>query len=288
MDDANIELGKDVEIGTNCVFSKTNSSSTQGLIKFGDYNKIHNDCRFYISDEEFTTGDYCTFHNNTLVTGYKSCSIGHNVWVGQNSIINSTDKLKIGNNAGIGAYSKIWTHAAWGDIVEGCRLLIGMPNIECKSGAITIGDDFWGVGSITISPGVRIGNKVIALTNSLITNDIPDNTIVAGTPAKPVSIADDVKAYKKLRPDEKYKLMKKFSIDFAKTNTIEIDFDDKIKKIFLGNKQLIINCSETILEKNSDSTFFDVMKRSYTKKHNKLEIAFMRFLMDYKIRFVPE
>lgn len=281
-------LGKDVEIGSNCVFDKVRSTSNQGLIKFGDYSKIHENCQFYVSGEEFVTGDYCTIHKNTYVTGYKSCHIGHNFWAGQNSIINSTDELKIGNNCGIGAYSKIWTHAAWGDVVEGCRLLVGMPDIDCKSGAVKIGDDFWGVGQITISPGVKIGNKVIALTNSLITKDIPDNTVVAGIPAKPVSIDGDVQAYKKLNFTEKYKLMQKFATDFSKIQNITIEFDDNQKIILLGDKQLVINCSENNLNEKNDSTIFDVIKRTYTKKHKKLEIDFMRFVMDYKIRFVPK
>ena len=34
-------LGKDVEIGNNCVFDKMRSTSNQGSIKFGDYSKIH-------------------------------------------------------------------------------------------------------------------------------------------------------------------------------------------------------------------------------------------------------
>ena len=300
--DKYLDSGRGVTIGNNCVFGKTRPTSNQGLIKFGDYTTIHDNCQFYISDEHFITGDYCTFHKNILATGYKSCDIGHNVWFGQNSIINSTDSLKIGNNCGFGAYSKIWTHAAWGDVVEGCRLLVGVPDMDCKSGAITIGDDFWGVGSITISPGVTIGNKVIALTNSLITKDVPDNTVVAGTPAKPVSIDGDVSAYKKLNSDEKYQLMKKFSADFAKINKRSIDYDDEMKKISINDgpsankRQLIINCSEVSIEKDTDaqgyghpeSTFFDVLKRTYTKKHNELEVEFMKFLMDYKIRFTPE
>jgi len=281
-------LGKDVEIGNNCIFNKTKSSVNQGLIKFGDYNVIHNNCEFYISNENFTTGDYCTFHKNILATGYSSCNIGHNVWFGQNSIINSTDKLEIGNNCGFGAYSKIWTHAAWGDTVEGCRLLVGMPDIDCKKGNVTIEDDFWGVGSVTISPGIKIGKKVIALTNSLITKDIPENTIVAGSPAKPISIDGDVSAYKKLNPNEKYQLMKKFSNDFIKKKNLQIKCDDQMRKISIGENQLIINCSEDSIERNSESTFFDILKRTYTKKHNRLEIEFIRFLMDYKIRFTPE
>ena len=173
-------------------------------------------------------------------------------------------------------------------MVEGCRLLIGMPDIECKSGAVTIGDDFWGVGQITISPGVKIGNKVIALTNSLITKDIPDNTIVAGIPAKPISIDGDVQAYKKLNPTEKYNLMQKFATDFSKMQNVSIEFDDNQKTISLGDKQLIINCSENDIDEKNDSTIFDVIKRTYTKKHKKLEIDFMRFVIDYKIGFVPK
>lgn len=288
MNNNSIQLGKEVEIGNNCIFDKMKSTSKQGLIKFGDYSKIHENCQFYVSGEEFVTGDYFTIHKNTYVNGYKSCHIGHNVWVGQNSIINSTDELTIGNNCGIGAYSKIWTHAAWGDVVEGCKLLVGMPDIDCKSGAVTIGDDFWGVGQITISPGVKIGNKVVALTNSLITKDIPDNTVVAGIPAKPIQIDGDTQAYKKLNSTEKYKLMKKFSTDFSKTQNISIEFDDTQKIISLGNKQLIINCSENSINENSDSTIFDVFKRTYTKKHKKLEVDFMRFVLDYKIGFVPK
>jgi acetyltransferase-like isoleucine patch superfamily enzyme len=281
-------LGKDVEIGDNCVFDKMKSDSNQGLIKFGDYSRIHENCQFYVSGEEFVTGDYCTIHKNTYLNGYKSCHIGHNSWIGQNSIINSTDELKIGNNCGIGAYSKIWTHAAWGDAVEGCKLLVGMPDMECKSGAVTIGDDFWGVGQITVSPGVKIGNKVIALTNSLITKDIPDNTIIAGIPAKPIVVDGDVQAYKKLNSSEKYKLMKKFTSDFSKMKNIQIEFDDNLKIISLENKQLIINCSDNIIDEKNDSTFFDVIKRTYTKKHKKIEIDFMRFVLDYKIGFVPK
>lgn len=288
MNNNSIQLGKEVEIGNNCIFDKMKSTSKQGLIKFGDYSKIHENCQFYVSGEEFVTGDYFTIHKNTYVNGYKSCHIGHNVWVGQNSIINSTDELTIGNNCGIGAYSKIWTHAAWGDVVEGCKLLVGMPDIDCKSGAVKIGDDFWGVGQITISPGVKIGNKVVALTNSLITKDIPDNTVVAGIPAKPIQIDGDTQAYKKLNSTEKYKLMKKFSTDFSKTQNISIEFDDTQKIISLGNKQLIINCSENSINENSDSTIFDVFKRTYTKKHKKLEVDFMRFVLDYKIGFVPK
>lgn len=261
--------------------------SNQGTLSFGDYCAIHDNCRFYISDTEFVVGDYGTIHNNTFVTAYKSCRIGHNLWVGQNSIINVTDTLRIGNNCGIGAYSKIWTHAAFGELLLGCRIAVGLRDFKSKSGAVTIGDDFWGIGQITISPGVKIGNKVIALTHSLITKDVPDNTIVGGIPAKPIKIDDDFRGYIDLSETEKYDLMKKFAIQFSQIKRVQIQYDDRLKKIILGNNEIVIKCGN-INENYPNTTYFDIIKRTYTKKHNPLERQFMKFVLDYKARFIPD
>lgn len=284
-----VKVGKNVSIGNNCTFSKILPESEQGKFTFGDYCSIHDDCRFYVSDADFIVGDYGTIHNNTFVTGYKTCKIGHNAWIGQNSIINATDTLTIGNNCGIGAYSKIWTHAAWGDLILGCRIAVGLHDFESKSGKIVIGDDFWGIGQITISPGVKIGNKVIALTNSLITKDIPDNTIVGGIPAKPIEIDGDFKAYRELSESEKFDMMKKFTTIFSKLKKVKLVVDETSKTIILGNHEIVIKCTtEQFIESDSTATYFDLVKRTYTKKHNPLEREFMNFTLTYKAKFVPE
>lgn len=284
-----VHLGKDVIIGHDCIFSKMKSDTKQGRISFGDYCSVNDNCSFYMTDEEFTLGDYGIIHNNTLVKGYKKCTIGHNSWIGQNSIINSTNTLTIGNNFGIGAYSQIWTHAFFGELLLGCRIGVGIPDFESKPGSITIGDDFWGIGKITISPGVKIGNKVIALTNSLITKDVKDNTIVGGIPAKPIPIDGNFKAYADLNEKEKFQLMKRFSTQFAKLKNVRVTIDPKTKKIVLGNNEIMINCSHNHTNiKNDRVTYFDVIRRTYTKKHNKLEREFMEFIIGYKARFIPE
>ena len=259
----------------------------KGLFSFGDYCTIHENCRFYITNE-FKIGDYGTIHNNTLIQGYKPCIIGHNAWIGQNSIINATDSLTIGNNLGIGTDTKIWTHAYHGELLLGCKIAIGMPDYDSKSGAITIGDDFWGVGQITIGPGVKIGNKVIALTNSLITRDIPDNTIVAGIPAKPLKIDGDIKGYKNFSSSEKFKLMKEFSEQFSKINHIKIKIDNSKKEIILGNNEIVVHSGKGVFKDSPETTFFDFIKRTYTKRHNHLERKFMEFVLGYRARFVPE
>lgn len=279
-----IKKGKETKIHPSCVFGGL--KGTYGKISLGDYSTISEKCRFFMS-EEFKMGDYGIIHNNTLVQGYKKCLIGHNAWIGQNSIINSTDSLTIGNNFAIGTDSKIWTHAFHGELLLGCRIAIGVPDYESKSGAITIGDDFWGVGQITISPGVNIGNKVIALTNSLITKDIPDNTIIGGVPAKPIPVEDDLRGYIELNETEKFELMKEFSTDFAKINKIKLKIDKKNKRIILGNKEVVVNTTGKEIDDN-DTSYFDIMKRKYTKKHNNLEKKFMNFMLGYRARFVPD
>lgn len=279
-----LRKGLGVSIGENCIFEGLKNN--KGSVTFGDYCQIHEKCRFYIADK-FKLGDYGIIHNNTLVQGYKSCIIGHNAWIGQNSIINATDTLKIGNNLGIGTDSKIWTHAFHGELLLGCRIAVAIPDYESQSGAVTIGDDFWGVGQITISPGITIGNRVIALTNSLITKDVPDNTIVAGIPAKPFAIDGDFRGYIDLSEKERFDLMKKFSMEFSKLNQIKIEIDDKLRKIVLGKHEIVIDCGNGDYS-NPETSYFDIIKRTYTKKHNVLEKKFMNFVLGYRARFTPQ
>lgn len=81
-----IQCGRNVSIADSCVFEGLKNK--KGVFSFGDYCKVHENCRFYISDQ-FKIGDYCEIHNTTLIQGYKPCVIGHNAWIGQNSIINA-------------------------------------------------------------------------------------------------------------------------------------------------------------------------------------------------------
>lgn len=59
-----------------------------------------------------------------------------------------------------------------------------------KIGRVTIGNNvFIGAESVVL-PGVTIGNNVIIGANSTVTHDIPDNTVVAGTPARMICTVD--------------------------------------------------------------------------------------------------
>ena len=49
---------------------------------------------------------------------------------------------------------------------------------------VTIGDNVWIGGNVTILPGVTIGDNCTIGAGSVVTHDIPANSIAAGNPAK--------------------------------------------------------------------------------------------------------
>ncbi|MCS7074344.1 MAG: hypothetical protein NZ108_07750, partial [Bacteroidia bacterium] len=128
--------------------------------------------------DDFSIGDYGKIHHDCNIHGYKPCHIGHNLWMGQFSIIDSIGGVEIGNNCGIGAHSQLWSHIKYGDTLEGCRF-----NTERK---LTVGNDVWFVGHCIVSP-IQAKDKSMALVGSVVTKDMEYNTIYSGVPAKPVS-----------------------------------------------------------------------------------------------------
>lgn len=53
-----------------------------------------------------------------------------------------------------------------------------------KIGRVTIGDNVFIGADTVVLPGVTIGSNVIVGANSTVTHDVPDNTVVAGSPAR--------------------------------------------------------------------------------------------------------
>ncbi len=50
---------------------------------------------------------------------------------------------------------------------------------------ITVGNNVWFGGHVTVLPGVTIGDNCIIGAGSVVTKDLPPNTIACGNPARP-------------------------------------------------------------------------------------------------------
>lgn len=60
-----------------------------------------------------------------------------------------------------------------------------------KIGRVTIGDNVFVGAESVILPGVTVGSNVIIGANSTVTHDIPDNTVVAGSPARVICTLEE-------------------------------------------------------------------------------------------------
>ena len=55
---------------------------------------------------------------------------------------------------------------------------------------VNIGNDVWIGGNCTILPGVTIGNNVVIAAGAVVTENVPEGVVVAGTPARIIKGVD--------------------------------------------------------------------------------------------------
>lgn len=88
-----------------------------------------------------------------------------------------------------------------------------------KIGRVNIGDNVFIGAESVILPGVTIGKNVIVGANSTVTHDIPDNSVVAGSPAKIICTLEEYLRKERKRMenapcyDEEYTLRKNVSLE---------------------------------------------------------------------------
>ncbi|MGT2845816.1 sugar O-acetyltransferase [Streptococcus massiliensis] len=62
-----------------------------------------------------------------------------------------------------------------------------------KALPIRVGDNVWFGANVNVMPGVTIGSGCVVASGSVVTKDMPDNTLVAGVPAQVVKYIDQEK-----------------------------------------------------------------------------------------------
>ncbi len=77
----------------------------------------------------------------------------------------------------------------------------GGTNTQEKIGCIEIKDNVFIGSNTTVLGGVRIGSNVIVAAGSLVNKDIPNNSVVAGVPARVVGTFEDF-ANKRMAEDK--------------------------------------------------------------------------------------
>lgn len=102
--------------------------------------------------------------------------LGEHVFMNYDCIMLDGAYIRIGKHTLIGPHCQFYTPQHPMDYVE---------RREEKETAcpITIGEDCWLGGNVVVCPGVTIGNRCIVAAGSVVTKDVPDDSLVAGVPA---------------------------------------------------------------------------------------------------------
>ena len=116
--------------------------------------------------------------NRWVVVDYGiNIHIGENFYSNYNLTMLDVCPITIGKNAMIGPNCQFLTPLHPLDPIE--------RNSGKEYGApITIGDNFWAGGGVTVLPGVTLGNNVVAGAGAVITKSFGDNVVLAGNPAR--------------------------------------------------------------------------------------------------------
>lgn len=119
---------------------------------------------------------------------YFGIFIGEATYISPDAIIDITrpSLVSIGNQCYVNSGFKLLTH----DFVAGVMRHVYGEFIN-SSGRVTIGNNVGTGYNVTILKGVTIGDNVFIAANSLVTKDVPGNSIVAGSPAKVICTLDE-------------------------------------------------------------------------------------------------
>lgn len=231
----------------------------------------------------FSMGDYSQLHNSGLHSGYRALTLGHNCWIGQNTILNCTERLNIGNNVRIGTQSQLWTHVASGELLEGCTLFGSTP--------LTLEDNVWIVGGAVVSPGLTLGRNSIIMTGAVVTRSTEPFHTYAGVPAKDVT--GKLSFWREVDMTEKLAMARRFADEFlasmpqhaGKIHVVEDLNVHGLKQggeivITSGFQQWATACSAGI-------SVFDLSSKQYLKRRTPIEAEWMKFITSYRARFVP-
>ncbi len=130
----------------------------------------------------------------------RKMNTGHSVRIKPGLVVKRPKNVHLGNNVRINTNCLLQAHAPIyiGDltmIATNCTIVTASHDMEARGieafdtvtyKEVRIGGNCWLGAGVIVLPGVTIGDGVVVGAGSVVTRDLPDETICMGSPAKPV------------------------------------------------------------------------------------------------------
>ena len=110
-------------------------------------------------------------------------TIGHNVHLAADVVINCTHRIDIGDNSGLGVGTKVMDHMHGLPDYSDLHIPI-MKRVLTSKGGVIIKDNVMVGAGVVILAGVEIGEHSFIGSNSVVTRSIPPYSIATGAPAR--------------------------------------------------------------------------------------------------------
>jgi acetyltransferase-like isoleucine patch superfamily enzyme len=172
------------------MFKASIEGNAKQLYLFGGLPYISGPLRITIGDNSRISG-HTTFSGRSTprADGHKPLlAIGNNVDIGWQSTIAVGTMVKIGNNVRIAG--KAFLAGYPGHPVDPVARATGAACDDKQSGDIILEDDVWLATGVSVMAGVRIGKGTIVAAGSVVTRDLPNGVLAAGSPAKVIKTLD--------------------------------------------------------------------------------------------------
>lgn len=163
--------------------------------QMGEYSRIAYPCSLQGGGQKrIAIGDHTSIQSHSILGCWEkycdqqftpSIIIGNHCSIGEYNHITACNKITICDGLLTGRYVYIGDNAHGGLSWEEAEIPPAQRHLTSK-GEIKIGRNVWIGDKVSIFGGVTIGDNVIIGAGSIVTHDIPSNSMAAGAPVKVV------------------------------------------------------------------------------------------------------
>ena len=114
--------------------------------------------------------------------------IGKGTFINYNLVVQDDNRVEIGDRCDFGPNVTIVTptHPLRADERQAMKAEDGTCKKLCLAKPVKIGNECWICANVTILPGVTIGDRCVIAAGSVVTHDIPDDSLAMGVPCRVV------------------------------------------------------------------------------------------------------